>query len=492
MDVHRLSVRELRAAFEERQLSAEEICQALLTRIERLEPHLHAFIRVTAEEALEQARDIDRRRAAGEQLGALAAVPIAVKDNICTRGVLTTCGSKILQNHRPIYDATVCRRLRQAGAVLIGKTNMDEFAMGSSTENSAFGPTRNPWSLECVPGGSSGGSAAAVAAEMVPAALGSDTGGSIRQPGALCGVPALKPTYGRVSRYGLVAFASSLDQIGPFGKTVEDLALVLDVIAGHDACDSTSSDVPAEHALDGLEGGVEGIRIGVPREYFSSELDPEVGRSVEEAVKLLESLGARARSVSMPNTRFSVPTYYLVATAEASSNLARYDGVRYGVRAQDHRDLRSMYHKTRSQGFGSEVKRRIMLGTYSLSSGYYDAYYLQAMKSRSLIRRDFEEAFREVDVLATPTTPCPAFRLGEKLKRPLEMYLLDIYTATINLAGVPAVSLPCGWSKQGLPLGVQLIGSHFQEPVLLRVARTYEKARRFREERHALPLENKA
>ena len=486
-----MGVRELRAAFDERSVSAEEICRAHLERMQRLNPEVNAFIRITADAAFERARDLDRRRAAGETLGPLAGVPIAVKDNICTRGTHTTCGSRILENHVPIYDATVVRRILEAGAVIVGKTNLDEFAMGSSTENSAFGPTKNPWDLERVPGGSSGGSAAAVASEMVPAALGSDTGGSIRQPGAFCGVPALKPTYGSVSRYGLVAFASSLDQIGPFGKTVGDVALLLDTITGHDPCDSTSAPQPLESSLKRLEEGIAGLRVGVPHEYFSSALDPEVNRSVEEAVKLLESLGAVISRVSMPNTRFAIPTYYLVATAETSSNLARYDGVRYGLRAGENQDLRGMYRSTRSKGFGSEVKRRIMLGTYSLSSGYYDDYYLKAMRVRSLIRGDFDEVFRHVDVLVTPTAPTPAFRLGEKLARPLDMYLTDICTATINLAGVPAISVPCGWSRQNLPLGLQIISPHFQEPKLLRVARAYEKARCFRDEQGPLPLEKK-
>jgi aspartyl-tRNA(Asn)/glutamyl-tRNA(Gln) amidotransferase subunit A len=419
-------------------------------------------------------------------------VPIAVKDNICTRGIPTTCGSRILENFTPIYDATAVERLTAAGAVIVGKTNLDEFAMGSSTENSAFGPTRNPWDPERVPGGSSGGSACAVAAGMVPMALGSETGGSVRQPAALCGVPGLKPTYGRVSRYGLVAFASSLDQIGPFGRTVEDIALLLDAIAGYDRRDSTSATVPAGNAAAALAEGIQGIRVGVPREYFSGGLDPQVGQAVEEAVKLLETLGARTRSVSLPHTEYAIPTYYLVATAEASSNLARYDGVRYGLRAGSERELRSMYRRTRSQGFGREVKQRIMLGTYALSAGYYDAYYLKAMKCRSLIRRDFDEAFKEVDVLATPTTPTQAFRLGEKTARPLDMYLSDIYTVTSNLAGVPSISVPCGWSRERLPLGLQIVGPHFEEPRVLRVAHAYEQARRFRDEQGPLPVETEA
>ena len=489
MDIRSLSVVDVRALLETHRASAEEICRAALARIEALEPRLHAFSCVTREPALARARALDRRRAAGEATGPLAGVPIAVKDNICTRGMPTTCGSRILEGHVPIYDATAVERLHAAGAVIVGKTNMDEFAMGSSTENSAYGPTRNPWDPERVPGGSSGGSAVAVAAGMVPVSLGSETGGSVRQPAALCGVPGLKPTYGRVSRYGLVAFASSLDQIGPFGRTVEDVALVLDVIAGHDPRDSTSAAVPAGDAARGLATGVRGLRIGVPREYMSHDLDPQVGATVESAVKLLEGMGASVRSVSLPHTPYAIPTYYLVATAEASSNLARYDGVRYGLRAGSERELRAMYRRTRSQGFGREVKRRIMLGTYALSAGYYDAYYLKAMKTRSLIRRDFDEVFREVDVLATPTTPTAAFRLGEKTGRPLDMYLSDIFTATINLAGVPAISVPCGWSRERLPLGLQIIGPHFEEARILRVAHAYEQARRFRDEQGPLPIE---
>ncbi len=489
MELHRMSAGELVAAQESRRLSAEEICRTALERIEALEPRVRAFLLVCREGSLERARDIDRRRSKGEPLGPLAGVPVAVKDNICTQGLPTTCGSRILEGFVPVYDATVVERLHAAGAVLIGKTNLDEFAMGSSTENSAFGPTRNPWDAERVPGGSSGGSAAAVAAGMVPAALGSDTGGSVRQPAALCGVPGLKPTYGRVSRYGLVAFASSLDQIGPFGRTVEDLALVLDAIAGHDGRDSTSAELPAGDTRRTLRDGLRGLRVGVPRETLSGDLDPQVGAAVEAAVRLLEGLGATIRSVSLPHAPYAIPVYYLIATAEASSNLARYDGVRYGVRAGGERDLRGMYRRTRSQGFGREVKRRIMLGTYALSAGYYDAYYLKAMKVRSLIRRDFDEAFRQVDVLTTPTTPAPAFRMGEKTERPLDMYLSDIFTVTINLAGVPAVSVPCGWSRERLPLGLQIIGPHFEEARVLQVAHAYEQARRFREEQGPLPVE---
>jgi aspartyl-tRNA(Asn)/glutamyl-tRNA(Gln) amidotransferase subunit A len=489
LQIHSLTARELREALGAGRLSAEEICAAALERIRKLDVRLGAFLRLTPEAALECARAVDRRLAKGEDPGPLAGVPVAVKDNMCTRGTATTCASRILENHVPVYDATAVERLRAAGAVIVGKANLDEFAMGSSTENSAFGPTRNPWDLERVPGGSSGGSAAAVAALMVPVALGSDTGGSIRQPAALCGVVGLKPTYGRVSRYGLVAFASSLDQIGPFASTVEDAALVLDAIAGHDPRDSTSATVPAGGFAGQLGKDVHGIKIGVPRESMGADLDPQVGGAVEASVRLLEDLGAKVHPVSMPHTELAVPTYYLVATAEASSNLARYDGVRYGVRVPD-AELRAMYRRTRSQGFGREVKRRIMLGTYALSAGYYDAYYLKAMKVRSLIRRDFDEAFRKVDVIVTPTTPTPAFRLGEKLARPLDMYLADIFTVTVNLAGVPAISIPCGWSRERLPLGLQIIAPHFEEARLLGVAHAFERARRFRDERGPLALES--
>jgi aspartyl-tRNA(Asn)/glutamyl-tRNA(Gln) amidotransferase subunit A len=491
LQIHSLTARELREALGARRLRAEEVCAAALERIRTLDGRLRAFLKLVPEAALERARDIDRRLEKGEDPGPLAGVPIAIKDNICTRGTVTTCGSRILENHVPVYDATVVERLQAAGAVIVGKANLDEFAMGSSTENSAYGPTRNPWDLERVPGGSSGGPAAAVAALMVPAALGSDTGGSIRQPAALCGVVGLKPTYGRVSRYGLVAFASSLDQIGPFASTVEDAALILDIIAGHDPRDSTSATVPAGGFARALPGDVRGLRFGVPRESMGGELDAQVGAAVEAAIRLLEGLGAKAVPVSMPHTELAIPAYYLVATAEASSNLARYDGVRYGVRVADP-ELRGMYRRTRSQGFGREVKRRIMLGTYALSAGYYDAYYLKAMKVRSLIRNDFEEAFRNVDVLLTPTTPTPAFRLGEKTARPLDMYLADIFTVTVNLAGVPAISIPCGWSRERLPLGLQIIAPHFEEARLLGVAHAYERARRFRDERGPLPLESQS
>jgi aspartyl-tRNA(Asn)/glutamyl-tRNA(Gln) amidotransferase subunit A len=404
-------------------------------------------------------------------------MPIAVKDNICTERVLTTCGSRMLANFVPPYDATVIARLRAQGYLLIGKTNLDEFAMGSSTEHSAFGPTRNPWNLSCVPGGSSGGSAAAVAAEECVAALGSDTGGSIRQPAAFCGVVGLKPTYGRVSRFGLVAFASSLDQIGPITRDVTDAAILLNVIAGHDPLDATSADCPAPDYTRALKKkDLKKLTVGVPREFFGEGLDPEVEQAVWTAIDLLKTLGGEIREISLPTTRYAVAIYYLIATAEASSNLARFDGVRYGLRAKQANDLMDMYLKTRQEGFGPEVKRRIMLGTYALSAGYYEAFYGKAQAARTLTKRDFDNAFTEVDVIATPVTPTPAFKLGEKSEDPLKMYLSDIYTIPVNLAGLPAIAVPCGFSKAGLPIGLQLIGRPFAEDTILRAAYAYEQA----------------
>jgi len=392
------------------------------------------------------------------------------------RGVRTTAGSRILFNYKPPYTATVVERLQAAGAIVVGKTNLDEFAMGSSTENSAYGPVKNPWDMTRVPGGSSGGSAVAVAAGMAIGALGSDTGGSIRQPASLCGVVGLKPTYGRVSRYGLIAFGSSLDQIGPLANSVQDAAAILNVIAGRDPNDSTSSDIEVDDYSSAIAGNVRGLRVGVPREYYGEGLDPEVKETIEAAIKKFEELGAKIVDVSLPHTEYAVPVYYLIATAEASSNLARYDGVRYGFRAEEAGNLKEMYSRTRDQGFGAEVKRRIMLGTYALSAGYYDAYYGKAQKVRSLIERDFRNAFTSCDVIATPTAPTPAFKLGEKTDNPLEMYLSDIYTITANLAGVPGISLPCGFSSKGLPIGIQLIGRQFDEATLLRAAHNLEQA----------------
>ena len=455
-------------------VKAVDVCQAALDRIEGLS-ELNAFITVTADEAMARAQAIDLAVERGEQLPPLAGTIIAVKDNMVLRGVRTTAGSRILFNYKPPYTATVVERLQAAGALIIGKTNLDEFAMGSSTENSAFGPVRNPWDSTCVPGGSSGGSAVAVAAGMAMGALGSDTGGSVRQPASLSGVVGLKPSYGRVSRYGLIAFGSSLDQIGPFANCVEDIARILGVIAGRDTNDSTSSDAPVDDYVSAIEGDIRGLRIGIPREYYGAGLDSEVKEKVEGAIKKLEEMGAEIIEISLPHTEYAVPVYYLIATAEASSNLARYDGVRYGFRAEGAANLKEMYSRSRDEGFGAEVKRRIMLGTYALSAGYYDQYYGKAQKVRSLIERDFREAFERCEVIATPTSPTPAFKLGEKADSPLEMYLSDIYTITANLTGVPALSLPCGLSSAGLPIGIQLIGKQFDEARLLLAAHNLER-----------------
>jgi aspartyl-tRNA(Asn)/glutamyl-tRNA(Gln) amidotransferase subunit A len=464
--------------------SAESITRAFLDAIRRRDPKVKAFLHVDEAAALEQARAVDAKRKAGAPLGPLAGVPVAVKDVLCTAGVPTTCGSRMLQHFRPPYDAHVITALKNADAVLIGKTNLDEFAMGSSTENSAFQVTRNPWDLDRIPGGSSGGSAAAVAAGEAPLALGSDTGGSVRQPAGLCGVVGLKPTYGRVSRYGLVAFASSLDQIGPFARTVADAARLLEVIAGHDPRDSTSVDAPVPPYTQSLDEPVKPLTVGVPKEYFGAGLDAEVEAAVRAAIKVYEQQGATVKEVSLPHSPYAVAVYYLVATAEASSNLARYDGAHYGFRAKEwdpateraYGRLVAMYSATRGQGFGAEVKRRIMLGTYALSSGYYDAYYLKALKVRRLIKDDFDAAFAGCDVLLGPIAPTAAFPIGEKADDPLAMYLGDIYTIAANLAGIPGVSVPCGFTKAGLPIGLQILAPPFEEEKLLRVARLYERA----------------
>jgi len=451
------------------EIKPQEILDSIFKAIEKTDPLVRAFITVTKEHAYERLERIKDRRQ-----GLVWALPIAIKDNICTRGIKTTCSSRILENFVPPYESTVTTRLLQEGYILVGKTNMDEFAMGSSTENSGFFPTRNPWDLERVPGGSSGGSAAAVAAGMCLAALGSDTGGSIRQPAAFCGVVGLKPTYGRVSRYGLVAFASSLDQIGPITRTVEDAALVLKVIAGHDPRDSTSVPTDIPDYVEAIKEPVKSLKVGLPKEYFIEGLSDEVEKTVREVAKLLQQMGCELKDVSLPHTKYSIATYYIIATSEASSNLARYDGIKYGLRVPS-KDLIEMYMQTRSKGFGAEVKRRIMLGTYALSAGYYEAYYGKAQQVRTLIRRDFEEAFKEVDVILTPTTPTPAFRLGEKVSDPLQMYLSDIFTNSINLAGLPAISIPAGFSKEGLPIGVQFIGRPFEEETILKIAYHVQK-----------------
>jgi aspartyl-tRNA(Asn)/glutamyl-tRNA(Gln) amidotransferase subunit A len=458
---------------------------AALDRIARADPALHAFLHVRGEEARDEARRWDDRYAKGpDGLPPLAGVPVALKDNLCTEGLPTTAGSRILEGWRPPYDATVVERLGAAGAVLIGKTNLDEFAMGSSTENSAFGPTRNPWDRSRVPGGSSGGSAAAVAAGFVPFALGSDTGGSIRQPAGFCGVVGLKPTYGRVSRYGLIAFASSLDQIGPLSRRVADAALLLSVLAGRDPRDSTTADVPVPDYRAALDGGVPGLRIGLPRQAFGEGLQGEVRAAVLAAAETLRHLGATIMDVDLPAIAYALPTYYLIATSEASTNLARYDGVQYGLRVRS-TDLYAMYTETRARGFGAEVKRRIMLGTYALSAGYYEGFFLKAQRVRTLIRRDFEAAFGAVDLILMPTSPTLPFAIGEKTADPLQMYLADVYTIPVNLAGLPGISIPCGFSS-GLPIGLQLIGRAFDEPTILRAAQAYEHATEWHTRRPAV------
>jgi aspartyl-tRNA(Asn)/glutamyl-tRNA(Gln) amidotransferase subunit A len=473
------------------QVSSEELTRAYLERIAALDVEVRAYVTVTAELALAQARAADQRRRDGER-GRLLGLPMALKDVLLTRDVRTTCSSKMLERFVPIEDSTVARRLGQAGAVLLGKANMDEFAMGSSTENSGFFPTHNPWDLERVPGGSSGGSAAAVAGGLATYALGTDTGGSIRQPGSLCGIVGLKPTYGRVSRYGLIAFASSLDQVGPLTRDVEDSALVLQAIAGHDPLDATSIPEPVDDYLEGLRRGVKGLKLGVPREYFVKGLEPDVEAAVRAALKVLEELGAELGEVSLPHTDYGLSAYYLIAPAECSANLARFDGVKYGLSAPDAENMWDGYLKTRGRGFGPEVKRRIMLGTYALSSGYYDAYYLKAQKIRTLIKQDFDQAFERFDALVAPTSPTVAFKLGAKTDDPLAMYLNDVCTIPVNLAGLPGVSIPCGFGAppdgpgQRLPIGLQVIGRALDEATVLRVAQAYEQASGWHQQRPPL------
>ncbi|MQL52008.1 Asp-tRNA(Asn)/Glu-tRNA(Gln) amidotransferase subunit GatA [Desulfofundulus thermobenzoicus] len=474
MDLHYLTAHELGDLLRKKEISAEEITRAVFNRIDRVEERVKAYVTLTREQALEQARAVDKKMAAGEELPPLAGIPVAIKDNMCTRGVRTTCSSKILYNFIPPYNATVVDKLQAAGTVMVGKTNLDEFAMGSSTENSGLFTTANPWDLERVPGGSSGGSAAAVAAGEAVVALGSDTGGSIRQPAALCGVVGMKPTYGAVSRYGLVAFASSLDQIGPFSRDVTDCALMLNAICGHDPLDSTSAPGEVPDYTTFLRDDVRGLKMGVPAEYLGEGIDPAVKEIIRQAINLLASLGAEIEETTLPHSRYALPTYYLIAPAEASSNLARYDGVRYGYRAFEAEDVVDMFMKTRSQGFGPEVKRRIMLGTYALSAGYYDAYYLKALKVRTLIKQDFDRAFERFDVLLAPTSPSPAFKRGEKTDDPLQMYMSDICTLAVNLAGIPGLSIPAGF-VEGLPVGLQLMGKPFGEGTLLQVAYTFEQ-----------------
>ncbi|MBI5142887.1 MAG: Asp-tRNA(Asn)/Glu-tRNA(Gln) amidotransferase subunit GatA [Nitrospirae bacterium] len=474
MKPYEKNISECRDMLRSGEVSSVEITKSVLERIAEVDGRLNAFITVNGEAALAQAEAADRRRAGGES-APLLGIPLAIKDNLCTQGVRTTCASKILDNFIPPYESTATALLAKQGYVLVGKTNMDEFAMGSSTENSAFGPSKNPWNTECAPGGSSGGSAFAVAADECIAALGSDTGGSIRQPAAFCGVVGMKPTYGRVSRYGLVAFASSLDQIGPITKTVKDAAILLSAIAGPDSHDSTCAANPVADYEAAIGREIKGLKIGIPRQYFIEGMDAEVEGSVKSAIAQLESLGAVPVEIEMPHTDYAVATYYLIATSEASSNLARFDGVRYGARVKGD-DLIDMYRKTRSAGFGAEVKRRIMLGTYALSSGYYDAYYLKAQKVRTLIKQDFDMAFKQVDVVVCPTSPMPPFRIGDKIDDPLQMYLADIFTIALNLAGGPGISVPCGFTSSGLPVGLQLMGRPFDEETLFSAAHAYEQS----------------
>jgi aspartyl-tRNA(Asn)/glutamyl-tRNA(Gln) amidotransferase subunit A len=474
MDTSHFTIAATRAAVAEKKISASQLVQEFYSKIEADDGEIHAFLTLSKERAVSQAAKVDALVKQGAALPRLAGVPVAIKDVMTTRGLRTTAGSKILENFIPPYECTAVARLEAEGAVVLGKLNCDEFAMGSSNENSAYGPVHNPRDKSRVPGGSSGGSAAAVAAGMAVATLGSDTGGSIRQPASFCGVVGLMPTYGRVSRYGLIAFASSLDHIGPLTHTVEDAAIMLSVIAGHDPMDSTSAKVPVPDYVSEMKKPVRGLKLGIPKEYFGEGLDPEVRAAVEAAIQQLAAQGAEIIPISLPHTSYAVPTYYVIATAEASANLARFDGVRYGYRSQKSQSLTQMYRNSRDEGFGAEVKRRIMLGTYALSSGYYDAYYLKAQKVRTLLARDFEQAFQKVDAIVTPTAPTAAFKLGEKSDDPLAMYLADIYTVTADLVGIPGISVPCGQTKAGLPIGLQVLGRHFDESTVLRVAQASE------------------
>lgn len=470
------SIRELHQQLTRKDRSAVEIVQASLDAMQALEPKLHSFLHIMADQALAQAQQVDAKIAAGEEVGLLAGIPTGIKDNLCTQGIPTTCGSRILQNFVPPYESTVTQKLRDVGAIAVGKTNMDEFAMGSSTENSAFQRTANPWDLDRVPGGSSGGSAAAVAGSECVVSLGSDTGGSIRQPAAYCGIVGMKPTYGLVSRYGLVAYASSLDQIGPFGRSVEDAAILLGAIAGYDPKDATSLKVEVPDYTQSLIPDLKGKKVGIITETYGEGLAPEVEAATRQAIQVLQDLGAEILEISCPRFRYGLPTYYIIAPSEASANLARYDGVKYGYRQEDATNLMDLYTSTRASGFGAEVKRRIMIGTYALSAGYYDAYYLKAQKVRTLIKQDFEAAFAQVDVLVCPTAPTTAFKAGEKTADPISMYLSDLMTIPVNLAGLPGLSLPCGFDAQGLPIGLQIIGNVLREDEVFRTAYAYEQA----------------
>ena len=476
MELYNLTIHELSEKLRRKELTSSELTEVFLKRIDAVEVKIKAYITIAKDDAVKQAKEADKRLASGRDITPLTGVPISVKDIFCTQGMLTTCASKILNNFVPPYDATIIKKLKDAGAVILGKNNMDEFAMGSSTENSAFVVTKNPWDTERVPGGSSGGSAASVAAGECAASVGTDTGGSIRQPASCCGVVGLKPTYGRVSRYGIVAFASSLDQAGPLTKDIKDCAVLLNTIAGHDPHDATSIEAPVPDYTAGLGKGIRGIRVGIPREYFIKGLDSDVEQAVRDAIEVLKKNGASIVDVSLPHTDYAIAVYYLVATAEASSNLARYDGVKYGYRASNNSNLLEMYCKSRDEGFGPEVKRRIMLGTYALSAGYYEAYYKKASQVRTLIKNDFEEAFKRCDVIVTPTSPTPAFKIGEKVADPLTMYLSDIFTISCNLAGIPGLSLPCGFTKENLPIGLQILGKPMDEETVLKTAYSFEQA----------------
>jgi aspartyl-tRNA(Asn)/glutamyl-tRNA(Gln) amidotransferase subunit A len=475
MELHKLTMHELHELLIRKEAGAVEVARDFLRRIEELDGGIHSYLTVMADKAIEEAKLYDEGRR-DLSISPLAGIPLAVKDVLCTKGVRTTCASRILENFVPPYDAEAIERLQGAGAILLGKTNMDEFAMGSSTENSAFGPTRNPWDLARVPGGSSGGSAAAVAADLCAAALGTDTGGSIRQPASFCGVVGLKPTYGRISRFGLVAFASSLDQIGPITKDVEDAAILLQALAGNDDKDSTSVDQPVPDYTRAMKEPMKGLRLGIPREYFIDGMHPEVASLVQAAIEKCREIGAEIEEISLPHTEYGVAAYYIIAPAEASSNLARYDGVKYGIRIEDAKDLMTMYRQSRSIGFGAEVKRRIMLGTYVLSAGYYDAYYKKASQVRTLIKQDFLNAFERCDALLAPVTPIPPFKIGEKTDDPLQMYLSDVFTLPASLAGIPGISVPCGFTSENLPIGLQILGPHFREEMVLRVAYQFEQA----------------
>lgn len=475
MDIKKLKLSQIKELVEKRELKAVDIAEYYLKRAHSLQEKTNAFITLNEEDILTQAKNVDDLIEKGFK-GKLTGVPIAIKDNICTKNIRTTCASKILSNFIPPYDATIIEKLKNEGAIIFGKTNMDEFAMGSSNETSFFGPVKNPWDMERIPGGSSGGSAVAVSAIQAPASLGSDTGGSIRQPASLCGVVGMKPTYGRVSRYGLIAFGSSLDQIGPFARSIEDCALILESISGYDPKDSTSIKKETPEYLKNLSKDIKGLKIGIPKEYFIDGVEEDIVKSIENAIEVYKKLGAQIQEISLPHTKYGIAVYYLIATAEASSNLARYDGVKYGFRAENVKDLKQMYVKTKKEGFGEEVKRRIMLGTFSLASGYYDAYYKKASKVRTLIKNDFMNAFENVDVILCPTSPTTAFKLGEKSSDPIQMYLSDIFTINVNLAGIPAISIPCGFDRKGLPIGMQIIGNFFEEQKILNTSFAYEDA----------------